>query len=63
MAKVHKSPWTVRPIVSVSGSLTHGLGRWFDQQLKPIECLTSDAVSMYTNIDTDHALAVIATFL
>jgi hypothetical protein len=91
MAKVHKSPWTVRPIVSVSGSLTHGLGRWLDQQLKPIVQLlpsyiassfdlkkrlgrltyepskislfTSDAVSMYTNIDTDHALAVIATFL
>jgi hypothetical protein len=36
MAKVHKSPWTVWPIVSVSGSITHGLGCWLDQQLKPI---------------------------
>ena len=91
MAKVHKSPWTVRPIVSVSGSLTHGLGRWLDKQLKPIvqqlpsyiessfdlknrlsrfdldltniSLFTCDAVSMYTNIDTDHALEVLAHFL
>jgi hypothetical protein len=91
MAKVHKSPWKVRPIVSVSGSITHGLGCWLDQQLKPIvkqlpsyiessfelkgqlnrlnfeaskiSFFTCDAVSMYTNIDTDHALAVNAEFL
>lgn len=91
MAKVHKTPWAVRPIVSVSGSITHGLGRWLDQQLKPIvrqlpsyiessfslknrlrrlnfepskiSLFTCDAISMYTNIDTDHALAVIAEFL
>jgi hypothetical protein len=90
-AKIHKTPWKVRPIVSVSGSLTHGLGRWLDQQLKPIvkqlpsyiassfelkqrlqrlrftpsrvSMFTCDAVSMYTNIETDHALAQIATFL
>jgi hypothetical protein len=91
MAKVHKTPWTVRPIVSVSGSITHGLGRWLSQQLKPIvtalpsyisssfelkqrlqrlkftpsrvSMFTCDAVSMYTNIDTDHALEQIAIFL
>jgi hypothetical protein len=92
MAKVHKKPrWKVRPIASVSGSLTHGLGRWLDQQLKPIirklpsyitssfqlkqrleqlafeparvSLFTCDAVSMYTNIDTDHALQKIAHFL
>ena len=91
MAKVHKTPWAVRPIVSVSGSTTHGLGRWLDQQLKPIvqklpsyisssfelkkrlqrtkftpsrvSMFTCDAVSMYTNIDTDHALEKIAVFL
>jgi hypothetical protein len=78
-------------MVSVSGSITHGLGRWLDQQLKPIILqlpsyiesslalktqlgrfdlefdnvllFSCDAVSMYTNIDTDHALEVIATFL
>jgi hypothetical protein len=92
-AKVHKHPWATRPIVSVCGSLLHGLGRWVDQQLQPIcrllpsyvkssfefrqdlltlpasldlsriRIFTCDATSMYTNIDTDHALSTIATFL
>jgi hypothetical protein len=35
--KVHNKPsWKVRPIVSVSRSITHGLRQWLDQQLKPI---------------------------
>jgi hypothetical protein len=90
LAKVHKTPWKSRPIVSVSGSITHGLGRWLDQQLQPIckrlpsylkssvelkqklssltfepnaHFFTADATSMYTNIDTDHAIAMIAGFL
>ena len=89
-AKVHKSPLKTRPIVSVCGSITHGLGRWLDQQLQPIvrqlpsfipssfalkqeldeleipghaRMFTMDAVSMYTNIDTKHALTVLAEFL
>jgi hypothetical protein len=36
MEKVRKTPWKVRPIVSVSSSITLGLGRWLNQQLKPI---------------------------
>ena len=90
-AKVHKTPWSTRPIVYVAGSLTHGLGHWLDQQLQPIckklpsylksslklkqklnaltldtsriRFFTADATSMYTNIDTDHALEKNASFL
>jgi hypothetical protein len=90
-AKVHKTPWKPRPITSTAGSITHGLGRWVDQELKPIvnklpsyirssthllERLKSinfepsnvsffscDAVSMYTNIDTTHALETLHPFL
>lgn len=91
LAKIHKNPWTTRPIVSCSGSLLHGLGRWIDSVLQRIcrhlpfalrssmdlisslqnlgkipttaRFFTCDATSMYTNIDTDHALTVIHTFL
>jgi hypothetical protein len=90
-AKVHKTPWKTRPIVSVRGSILHGLGKWIDRQLQPIcrqlpsflkssydlkkqlssltfdatraSFFTADAISMYTNIDTDHALAEISKFL
>jgi hypothetical protein len=89
-AKVHKTPWKPRPITSTAGSITHGLGRWVDQELKPIvkklpsyirssahllerfkainydpsnvSFFSCDAVSMYTNIDTAHALEVLHPF-
>jgi hypothetical protein len=35
-AKVHKTPWKTQPIVSVTGSITHKLGLWINQQLQPI---------------------------
>jgi hypothetical protein len=90
-AKVHKVPWKTRPIVSLSGSLLHGLGRWIDKLLQPfvkelptyikssfdlkellenlpilsskVRIGTCDAVSMYTNIDTNHALTEISKIL
>ena len=84
LAKIHKTPLTTRPIVSVSGSICHGLGKWIDVNLQKINqhlpfilsssfelvhdfrsinnipttatLFTMDAISMYTNIDTTHAL-------
>ncbi len=89
--KIHKSPLKTRPIVSVSGSTLHALGRWVDCQLQPLmktlpsfiasswelknsltllpplprnaRLFTCNEAGMYTNINTDHALEGIATFL
>jgi hypothetical protein len=90
-AKIHKTPWKTRPIVSVSGSLQHGLGKWVDKALQPFaretkahvkssyeiktllinlpplppnaRLFTADAVSMYTNIDTQHGLQQVYDFM
>lgn len=82
--KVHKSPWSTRPVVSCVGSFAEIFSKWLDHQLKKLlplshtylhdsnqvltelhslgplpphaQLFTADAVSMYTNIDTQHAL-------
>lgn len=55
LAKIHKSPWKTRPIVSVSGSLLYGLGKWIDQQLQPIirklPTYLSSSFSLKTDLD------------
>jgi len=89
-AKIHKTPWSSRPIVSTPGSLLFGVARWLDVELQKIvhdidyvttssyehrlelerlpklpmnaKVFTLDAQSMYTNIDTTHALEVFKTF-
>ena len=91
LPKVHKNPWTTRPIVSYSGSLLYGIAKWLDSTLQKIvdhipytvhsskdfvdhlqelhtlppsaTLCTIDAKSMYTNIDTNHAITVLSTFL
>ena len=93
LAKIHKTPLTTRPIVSVSGSLLFGLGKWVDFKLQElirlfptrfpyyisssthlvnklhnlnlpqsVKLCSADAVSMYTNIETGHALSELKSF-
>ena len=64
LAKVHKKQWVTRPIVSVGGSITHGIGHWLDQQLQPIICqLPTDLKSSFqlktdldqlTDVNSNH---------
>ena len=34
--KIHKTPWTTRPVVSCPGSLLYAIGVWVDIKLQPI---------------------------
>jgi hypothetical protein len=87
LVKIHQSPMKTRPIISLKGSLLHGLGLWANDKLQQyatrqksyfkssfdlkIELVTmdippgarlfiADAVSMYTNINTDSALQFVS---
>ena len=95
MYKVHKMVkgqmiLKTRPVSSDCASITHPLGKWVDEMLKPIvqklptyfkdsfafkelteglvlspraRLVTADAVGMYTNINTQAAMAIIAPYL
>jgi len=84
MPKVHKTPYTTRPIVSCIGSFNAILSTWLDFRMKQLipfvplylpnseallaaletlpnlpqnaKIFTADAVSMYTNIDTQTGI-------
>jgi hypothetical protein len=84
--KVHKQPWSTRPVVSCVGSFAEVFSKWLHIQLQKLlplsqtylrdsnqvleelkatgplppgaKLFTADAVSMYTNIDTHHAMIV-----
>ena len=86
LVKIHKTPWTLRPVVSCCGSLLATVSTWIDFHLQRIrhtlptfikdshqfqkelsrikvpkntKIFTCDAISMYTNIDIDHRIAII----
>ena len=52
-AKVHKTPWKARPIVSQCGSTLDGLARWLTQQLKPLSQKMPSYLSSSKKLKTD----------
>jgi hypothetical protein len=90
LPKVHKTPVSLRPVVSISGSLSAIFSTWLDYKMKELLPLiksyihnsfqiiedfktleipenallfSADAVSMYTNINTDAGITSIKEFL
>jgi hypothetical protein len=56
LIKIHKTPIATRPSISQSGSLLHGLGRWVDQQLKPLvhhlPCYIKSSATLKKKLET-----------
>jgi len=90
LPKVHKTPVTLRAVVSTTNSLLAVISVWLDYKMKDLLTLTksyiktspavindlnhlvlpkgaklftADAISMYTNIDTDLGINSISSFL
>ena len=36
MIKIHKTPWTIRPIISCNDSLIHPIGEWNDSNFQQV---------------------------
>jgi hypothetical protein len=55
-AKVHKTPWKMRPIVCCVGTLMNAWSKWLDYQLQTLKYLVPTYVK-----DSQHVLDEIAT--
>jgi hypothetical protein len=56
-AKIHKHPWTIIPIVSISDRILRDIGQWAEKILQPF----SLAMPSYINIFATHAKTPMAT--
>jgi hypothetical protein len=90
LPKVHKTPFTLRPVVSGTNGLLTVFSTWLDYKMKELlpfvqsyitnsytviedlanmeipendKSFSADAMSMYTNIDTDIGITAIKNFL
>jgi hypothetical protein len=53
-AKIHKTPWATRPVVSTSGTMMAGLSKWVDHWLQKLRHL----IPTYLQ-DTSHLLSLL----